>query len=121
MASAYRYVQHALDEVADERKLLAGNLREMELARLDRLQSKMWVELTAVKVENKTESLHEIEKRCKIVDRILKILVRRSRLLGLDAPKKISHIARVGDLDSKTDEELDAIINAGESGEPEGT
>jgi hypothetical protein len=53
----------------------ANELREMETDRLDRLQAAVWPK--ALAGDNKA------------VDTILKIMDRRARLLGLDAPSKM--------------------------------
>ena len=51
----------------------AGQLREVELARLDVLQAAVWPKAVAGHLKS--------------VDRTLSIMARRSRLLGLDAPR----------------------------------
>jgi hypothetical protein len=55
----------------------AAELRELELTRLDAMLLALWPEVSAGGE--------------KAVDRALKIMERRARLLGLDAPTRLSH------------------------------
>jgi hypothetical protein len=70
-SGAYRAVKAALLDTLQEP---ADELRQMECARLDQLISAMWPQAI------KGSTWH--------VDRVLSIMERRSRLLGLDAPVK---------------------------------
>lgn len=71
-SGAYKAVMAALDKTLQEP---ADELRRVELARLDRLQSSVWLAATGGDMT--------------ALDRILKIMERRARLMGLDAPVKI--------------------------------
>lgn len=68
-SGAYRAVQTALKKTLQEP---ADEVRKLELSRLDTLLSELW----------------EKNDRPIYVDRILRIMERRSKLLGLDAPEK---------------------------------
>ena len=68
---AYRYVQKALKRTLEP---AASSLRELEAARLDRLQAAVWT--SAIRGD------------LKAVDRVLRISDQRARLLGLNAPLK---------------------------------
>ena len=75
-AAAYNAVQRALARNRAESAENAGEWREMELARLD----DMWESLAP-----RSESG---EWRIEKLDRALRIMERRAKLLGLDAPEK---------------------------------
>ena len=74
-SSAYKRVRHALDEVNKHNLDTAEQLRALELLRLDELLSALWD--TAIAGD------------LKAVDRVLKVMERRAKLLGLDAPFEI--------------------------------
>jgi len=69
-AGAYHAVQRGLKVTLQEP---ADELRTLECARLDALQEKVWSKAIAGDARS--------------VDRVLAIMKRRSRLLGLDAPQ----------------------------------
>ena len=71
-SSAYKRVRHAFDEVNKHNLDTAEQLRALELLRLDELLSALWD--TAIAGD------------LKAVDRVLKVMERRAKLLGLDAP-----------------------------------
>src|SRR5699024_2045667 len=70
----------------------ADEMRTVELSRLDRLQRAVWGK--AVKGD------------LQAVDRALKIIDRRSKLLGLDAPQQVQITANDVDLDATVDKML---------------
>lgn len=72
--SAYKIVQTALKNTYREP---ADDVRKLELERLDRLTLALWT---------RSKNGDEIA-----IDRVLKIMDRRAKLLGLDAPTKIIH------------------------------
>jgi hypothetical protein len=74
-SSAYKRVRHALDEVNKRNLESAEQLRALELLRLDELLNALWG--TAIVGDGKA------------VDRVLKVMERRAKLLGLDAPFEI--------------------------------
>jgi len=74
--TAWKHVQRALTETRDQSNEQADLLREQELARLDRIQLGFW---TAAMRGNPAAA-----------DRVLRIMERRARLLGLDAPVRLA-------------------------------
>lgn len=72
--AAFKLVKTALEKLAKETDTDAVPLRELELQRLDRLQFGLWK-----KAQNGD---------LQAVDRALKIMERRAKLLGIDAPEK---------------------------------
>jgi hypothetical protein len=73
-SSAYRLIERALAETLAEG---VAALRGLELERLDRMQLGLWPKASSGDV--------------KAVGAVLKIMQRRAKLLGLDAPTKIHH------------------------------
>jgi hypothetical protein len=72
--NAYRIVKNALKATYREP---ADDVRKLELERLDRLTMALW----------KRAQNGEAE----AIDRVLKLMDRRAKLLGLDAPEKTEH------------------------------
>lgn len=72
--AAYTDINRALEQHVAEMRSSAEVLRQQELARLDRLQASLWPQ--AVAGDNK------------VAETILRIIDRRCKLLGLDAPTK---------------------------------
>jgi hypothetical protein len=70
-AGAYKVVQTALKATYREP---ADDVRKLELERLDRLTRGLWPRA----IQGETEA----------IDRVLKLMTRRARLLGLDEPEK---------------------------------
>lgn len=75
-STAYRYVRDALSSTLAECAELAEHLRELENQRLDELQASLWDKALAGVLP--------------AADRILRIMERRAKLNGLDAPQKIA-------------------------------
>lgn len=71
---AYTIVQQALRETLQEP---ADDVRKLELETLDRLQFGLWQ--------------HAAAGNQGAVDRVLRIMERRAKLLGLDAPSQLEH------------------------------
>lgn len=87
-ASAYNAVQSALDATLTE---AADEYRKLELERLDRVQSALWVTATKIRKARDDEG-HPAEpskRQLEVIDRLMKVMERRARLLGLDAATKI--------------------------------
>ncbi len=78
-ASAFKAVQRALKATLQEP---ADELRRLELSRLDELFDSLW------------ERRHQAH----VVDRLLSIMERRAKLLGLDAPTKVDISHRLREL-----------------------
>ena len=89
---AHKLVKAAMDRIALEVDERAEAVRQLELTRLDRMQLVLWAKASSGSVAH--------------VDRMLRIMERRARLLGLDAPTK-SHINV--DVATLTDEQLEAL------------
>ncbi|MBP6096147.1 MAG: hypothetical protein KA451_08275 [Methyloversatilis sp.] len=75
LGNAHRLVKRALNRNLAKCEEIAVEIRTLELDRLDALQTFLWEK---AKKGNATA-----------IDRILKIMERRARLLGLDAPQRI--------------------------------
>jgi len=83
-STAYKRVQHGLHELQRDNAAQAAELRELEALRLDELQDAVW------------EKAADGDPGA--IDRVLAIMARRSRLLGLDvaeakAEPKLDHAA----------------------------
>lgn len=70
---AYELVREALDEIREENNIRAANLRDLELRRLDKIQSALW--------DNRSKP--------DVANALIRLSQRRADLLGLDSPKKI--------------------------------
>jgi DNA-binding CsgD family transcriptional regulator len=91
-ATAYRRIRHALDEVNERNVEDATTLRSLEMLRLDELQNAIWQRATDGDV--------------RALDRILAIMTRRAKLLGLDAPERRRTKVRINPQDAKFRREL---------------
>jgi hypothetical protein len=76
--TACRYVLSELEILADKCREEAEHVRALELQRLDDLYTKAWDLVDAGGSET-------------AIDRCLRIMERRSKLLGLDAAEKVEH------------------------------
>ena len=90
LSTAYRYVNNELERLANERHIEGEKVLDIELARLDRL----------------TEAIME---RCEDgsldhIDTMMKLMDRRAKLLGLNAPTKHAHL--IDDKRALPDQEL---------------
>lgn len=77
-AQAFRDVQAALMQLNALEQTTAEELRRVEVERLDALLDALWTQATSPGMKGQTFA----------VDRVLSIMERRSRLLGLDAPAR---------------------------------
>jgi transposase len=91
-ATAYRRVRHALDQINERNVEDAGTLRALEMLRLDELQNAIWQ--------------RAIDGDGKALDRILAIMARRAKLLGLDAPQRRRTKIKIDPQDAKFRREL---------------
>ncbi len=96
-STAYRHVRDALAATLAECAELAEHLRELENQRLDELQASLWDKALAGVLP--------------AADRVLRIMERRARLNGLDAPQKIAPTDPTGEnpYTRLTDDELRAV------------
>ena len=74
-ATAYKAVARGLAAVNAGCREQAQELRALEALRLDQMQAALWQQAID-------------ERDCKAIDRILRIMERRARLLGLDEPER---------------------------------
>lgn len=73
--AACKDVTRALEKYVAEQRVGLAELRELEVQRLDRLQRGLWSEA--------------VSGNPKAIDAVLRIIDRRAKLLGLDAPVKV--------------------------------
>lgn len=107
-SQAHRLVTAALKEAAEQINAEADELRAEEISRLDGMLRGLWPDARKGNVG--------------AVDRVLRIMERRAKMLGLDAPMKLAH---GGDKDAPpighthshelTDEQLAIIASSGGS------
>lgn len=76
-ATAHRHLEKAMADVQTEIEGPAQQIRRMHYARLERLLLGAWG--NAIKGDNQA------------IDRVIRVLERQSKLLGLDAPTKLAH------------------------------
>ena len=92
--AAKRFIRPQLEE-----------LRDMELDRLDRLQAGVWSKAIAGDVRS--------------IDAVLRIIEKRAKILGLDAPKSVNVKAEVTTYDGSTiDAEVARLVALLDSGAP---
>ena len=72
-----RDIVKELQAAAERRKKIAGLIIDLELAKLDALERKAWEHIT--------------DGELSAIDRVLRSMERRAKLLGLDAAEKIEH------------------------------
>lgn len=68
-------ISSALKALSKEMKGQAEQIRSLELTRLDELQTAIWADC--------------MDGKLTAIDRVLKIMERRSKLVGLDAPERV--------------------------------
>lgn len=73
-AGAYKAVKRHMEKIDAECTDLADDVRQLELQRLDEITSTIWP--------------YVIQGQTQYIDRILKVMDRRARYLGIDAPEK---------------------------------
>lgn len=78
LSTAYRYVNNELERLANERHIEGEKVLDIELARLDRLTE-------AIMDRCEDGSLDHI-------DTLMKLMDRRAKLLGLNAPTRHAHL-----------------------------
>lgn len=105
LSTAHGYVDDAMAEARAQIEADASEIKAEEISRLDGMLAGLWDFATSGDVQ--------------AVDRVLKIMERRAKLLGLDAPAKIGHggdpdAPPVGlqEIKSLSDAELERLILA---------
>ena len=76
-SQVHRDIVKELQAAAADRKKIAGHIIDLELAKLDELEQEAWKHIRAGKLS--------------AIDRVLRSMERRAKLLGLDAAEKIEH------------------------------
>jgi len=102
-STAYDSVMRALADAIENRREQAESLRQLEVERLDEMLAAIYSLAIGVKADGTRTRPNPA-----LFDRVLRLMERRARLLGLDAPAKVS-IIKPEDLDAMTDEELAAV------------
>ena len=97
LRTAWRDVKTELGRLAEETRETTSSLRALEMQRLDRLQLSHWSK--AVGFTDKDGKQHPPD--IKAADVVLRIMDRRARLLGLDAPQQVEMAAIIGDMTSE--------------------
>jgi len=72
---ARKACKRALERMLSELQESAEELREIELGRLDHMQTALWQKA--------------LDGDCQTIDRVLRIMQRRAKLAGLDAPERV--------------------------------
>lgn len=104
---AHRWVGEMLLETLQEP---ANELRTLELERLDALSDALWPLIVKEMPDDVAdEDRADYRPSLKAVDSILRVMERRAKLLGLDAPVRTEHSGSV-DVRTLTDDELRAIV-----------
>ncbi|MFA5379909.1 MAG: hypothetical protein WC455_29385, partial [Dehalococcoidia bacterium] len=85
---AFRDVEYELKLLAEESKEEAERVRQLETERLDALLLALWPRAKGGRIQNGAGEYEVIAPDQGAVDRILRIMERRSKLMGLDAPVK---------------------------------
>ena len=86
LKTAYQYVRFVLDELAEQTRESAIEVRDMELERLD---------ACIVTVQGVIASQHtKPDERLRAVNQLVKIGESRRKLLGLDAAQKVDHTSK---------------------------
>jgi transposase-like protein len=97
-SSAHKAVSKALAEIRGELDEQARLLQAQEADRLDALQTKMWTRAIGGDVI--------------AIDKVLRIMERRARLLGLDQPQKVAPTTPEGDQPYQPGQMSDAEMDA---------
>ena len=111
---AHKVVTRELRKVKEELSEEVEAIKTIEAERLDVLLRVQWANIT------------DETKGGPALDRILRIMDRRAKLLGLDAPQRVEQFERKDPFEDMTDEQLREIANAapsdnGDEGDSEGS
>lgn len=102
--AAYTDIDRALQTRLAEQRHGADVLRQQELARLDRLQAAAWTAAASGDL--------------KAIETVLKVIDRRCKLLGLDAPVR-HEVVTLDAIDAEIARLTAELADAGEAGEAE--
>ena len=100
LSSVGRYVQQGIAEWQKQTEQDAGEIVALEIARIDRMLRGLW---------NRAKAGDDAA-----VDRVIKLMDRRAKLLGLDKPAKVAPTDPTGDKPA----ELNISINWGPDNAP---
>jgi hypothetical protein len=78
---AYKDLHRELEKLQDENREAAESVRDVELRRLDRMLRGLW---------NKA-----VQGDPQAIDRVLKIMQRRAKMLGLDEPERFAQVVEL--------------------------
>jgi len=108
---AHAIITKELARIRSERQQSNEDVRDIEIERIDKLMGVCMER--ADPPETKDPELLELqaENRMKAIDRAVKLMDRRAKLLGLDAPKRIDTSITNNPLSTASDEELDKLID----------
>lgn len=94
-AQAYEDVKRSLKELNEQQAELADEIRRLELERLDALYSAAQDVLVAfhpiISNGKRFDDLVDDGPKLAAIDRMLKVMDRRAKLLGLDAPTQVKN------------------------------
>lgn len=127
-STTYELVDKALVRRAQENRDRAEALRQLELERIDRLQAALWgraLEPPLMAGEatpdpddpNRTPPALDYQSQDKAVERITKLMERRAKLLGLDAPTEHKHQHSVAPRLLGAPPELEMVISRARAGD----
>ena len=80
--TVFNRLKSAMDRVREEIKIDAQMHREMELDKLERLESKLY---------RAADATFDNEEICRLSAQIVRISESRRKLLGIDAPQRVEH------------------------------
>ena len=106
MSTVYRDYKVTMQEYASQANESASEVRALECQRLDELQNEMWAQLAEARSEKVDDSGESVPRSAQdqnaslgTVNAIVRIMERRAKLAGIDAPTKTTiDIRKVDDI-----------------------
>ena len=98
--TAFKDVQAELGALDAIKAKIAERLRDLEVARCEKL---------AVQLNSKLNKDLDAKTAALVSNALIKVMERRARLLGLDAPTRAEHVFK-GDLDRLSEEETESLV-----------
>lgn len=89
LSRAYELVVEALNEIREQCKESAGEIREIEVQRCDAMIEDLFRRLTSTGAGENAKRPPSNRTAARLVDSILRIQDRKARYLALDAPKRV--------------------------------
>lgn len=99
VSTVYEAVKRAMAVVSETTAQQAKVIRDTELERLDELQVALWSKARGRPARGTPGDPNyqpAVEPDMKAVDRLLRIMERRAKLLGIDAPERFEHTGANG-------------------------